>query len=130
MGFRELPIIKPELRALGQRLGEPRIRAIIRDFYGRLEHDLLVGFFFNGKDLELIADRQSQFVLRAMGLRPSYTGKSPADAHTELAPILSGHFDRRLLVLDECLKENGLSEPDRQIWIGFENAFRDAIVHS
>jgi truncated hemoglobin YjbI len=130
MSFRELPVIKPELLSLGRRLGEPRIREIVRDFYRRLEHDVLVGFFFDGKDIELIAERQSQFILRAMGLQPSYTGKAPADAHTELAPILSGHFDRRLVVLDETLKANGLNENDRQIWIGFENAFREAIVHS
>jgi truncated hemoglobin YjbI len=128
MSFRELPVIKPELRALGQRLGEERIRAIIHQFYERMATDLLVGFFFAEKDLGLIAERQSQFVLRAMGLRPSYTGKSPADAHTALAPILAGHFDRRLVVLDETLKANGLDQNDRQIWIGFENAFREAIV--
>jgi truncated hemoglobin YjbI len=128
MGFRELPVIKPELLALGARLGETRIRELVHRFYERMEKDILIGYFFTGRNLGEIADRQSEFLFRAMGLRPSYAGKAPADAHVELPPILSGHFDRRLVLLDQTLEAEGLSEPDRQIWIGFENAFRDAIV--
>jgi truncated hemoglobin YjbI len=128
MSFRELPVVKPELLGLGSRLGESRIRDLVRRFYARMENDVLIGFFFAGKNIVEIADRQSEFLLRAMGLRPSYSGKAPADAHTALPPILSGHFDRRLVLLDQTLQAEGLSESDRQIWIGFENAFRDAIV--
>jgi truncated hemoglobin YjbI len=128
MSFREIPVVKPELLALGKRLGEERIRAIVRKFYDRMTGDLLVGFFFDGKDIEAIAEKQSEFLLRAMGLRLSYTGKAPADAHDSIAPILIGHFDRRLKILDEVLAAEGLPESDRLVWIGFENAFRDAIV--
>lgn len=128
MSFRELPVIKPELRALGEHLGEERVRQIIQRFYEKMSDDLLVGFFFTGRDIKTIAQRQSDFVLRAMGLRQSYSGKPPADAHGDLPPILSGHFDRRLMLLDEVLTEAGLSESFRKVWIGFENAFRDGIV--
>ena len=33
MSFKHLPIEKPELRALGQTLGEARVRKIVRGFY-------------------------------------------------------------------------------------------------
>jgi truncated hemoglobin YjbI len=130
MSFKELPIEKPELRALGRTLGEDRIRGIVRRFYDRMSKDLLIGFFFDGRDLDKIAEGQTAFLFRAMGLRLSYTGKSPAQAHTELPPILAGHFDRRLVLLDEQLAEEGLDASQRRIWIGFENAFRDPILNS
>jgi truncated hemoglobin YjbI len=129
MDFKSLPLEKPELRALGQSLGEQRIREIIRRFYDRMAADVMIGFFFEGRDLDAIAEMQSAFLYRAMGLRPSYTGKSPSDAHTALPPILSGHFDRRLTLLEAHLTAEGLAEGQRTAWIAFENAFRDAIVH-
>ena len=93
-----------------------------------MKDDLMVGFFFDGKDLDSIAEGQTAFLLRAMGLAPSYHGKPPSHAHVTLAPILSGHFDRRLKLLDEVLTSEGLSVAQKQTWIGFENAFRDSIV--
>lgn len=126
--MRDLPLEKPELRALGQALGEDRILAILRRFYLRMSTDILIGFFFDGRDLDAIADMQARFLYRAMGLRPSYAGKSPAQAHTELPPILTGHFDRRLVLLEEILTAEGLDASQRQTWLAFENAFRDAVV--
>lgn len=128
MNFRELPVVKPELLALGKDLGSDRIRHIVSAFYALMKDDLLVGFFFDGKDLGAIADAQTAFLLRAMGLSPSYSGKPPAHAHHDLAPILSGHFDRRLKLLDEILTKDGLTPAQRRTWIGFENAFRDSVV--
>lgn len=126
--FKEIPVTLPELQALYKNLGEEKIRAIIQDFYAAMENDILIGFFFEGKDLQKISAKQTEFLLRAMGGRSSYTGKAPADAHDQLPPILAGHFDRRLKILDETLAKAGLSEAQRRAWIGFENAFRDAIV--
>ena len=128
MSFKHLPIEKPELRALGQTLGELRIREIIRGFYAKMASDVMIGFFFTGRNLDQIAEMQSLFLFRAMGIRLSYTGKSPADAHSDLPPILTGHFDRRLKLLDEHLTQEGLSAAQRATWIGFENAYRDSIV--
>lgn len=128
MSFRELPVEKPELRALGAKLGADRIEKIVRSFYELMSTDLLVGFFFDGKDLDVISRGQTAFLLRAMGLAPSYSGKPPATAHDKMAPILEGHFDRRLKLLDEHLAAEGLTQFERQIWIGFENAFRDAVM--
>lgn len=126
--MRNLPLEKPELRALGQALGEARILDILRRFYAKMSTDLLIGFFFDGRDLDSIAEMQARFLYRAMGLRPSYAGKSPADAHAALPPILSGHFDRRLVLLEEVLRAEGLDDAQRRVWLAFENAFRDAVV--
>ncbi len=129
VSFRSLPLERPELRALGTALGETRIRQIVGRFYRRMADDILVGFFFDGRDLDLIADRQSAFLYRAMGLRESYTGLPPADAHQNLPPILAGHFDRRLTLLEDLLVEEGLAPHQIATWIQFENAFRAGIVN-
>ncbi len=134
--LREIPTQLPELRALYTQLGdsdltrEKKLREIVLDFYTRMQADLLVGFFFEGHDLQKIADKQSDFLLRAMGGSPSYTGKAPADAHHSIPPILSGHMDRRLKILETTLHDHRLTLAQIEAWIGFENAFRSAVVSS
>ena len=91
---------------------------------------MLVGFYFDGKDISLIVEMQKQFLLRAMGVTLSYKGKAPAQAHSNLAPILAGHFDRRLRILEETLRTHKLSDEDIRTWIAFEEAFRARIVSS
>ncbi len=126
-----LKLTKPELVRLYANIGsEKRLREIVRKFYDVMSGDTLVGFFFDGKDLDHIAANQSEFLLRAFGARPTYSGKAPADAHTAIAPILRGHFDRRLRILEDVLRSEGLDEQDIRTWITFENAFRDGIVKS
>ncbi len=126
--MRELPVNLPELRRLYQDAGgEAGLQVILDDFYQRMSQDILIGFFFDGKDLSKIARMQKEFLMRAMGARPHYAGKPPAQAHDELAPILKGHFDRRLRILEATLRDHGLSEDDIRIWIRFEEAFRAGI---
>lgn len=124
-----IPVSRPELQALYRTLGaESGLRAILEDFYARMAADLMIGFFFEGKDLAAIAGKQREFLMRAMGAAPSYAGKSPAQAHIALAPILPGHFDRRLRILERTLQDHGL-EPDQvRTWIQFESTFREGIV--
>ena len=93
-----------------------------------MSQDVLIGFFFTGKNIETIADHQEQFLLFAMGVHATYSGKPPHTAHVALPPILGGHFDRRLVILEETLKDHGLSAQDIRTWLNFETAFRDLIV--
>ncbi len=126
---KEIPVSRPALQAIYARIGgEAKLRSILRQFYRKMADDLLIGFFFEGKNLDAIADMQAAFLMRAMGAKPSYSGKPPAQAHDELAPILAGHFDRRLRILEATLKENAVADEDIRTWIAFENAFREGIV--
>jgi hemoglobin len=126
-----LSVNKPELKALFQKVGgESGLSEILKDFYQRMADDLLIGFFFTGKDLEKIASQQLKFLMRAMGASPSYSGKSPAQAHLELPPILAGHFDRRLRILEATLRDHHLTEREIQVWIQFETTFRPSVQHT
>lgn len=119
-----------QLRALYERMGgKDKLFAILKDFYDLMAKDVLIGFFFDGKNTAAIAKQQGQFLLQAMGVSSTYQGKIPTNAHLELAPILTGHFDRRLVLLRETLEKHGLCEEDIRTWINFENLFRDVVVN-
>lgn len=119
---------RPRLNSLLKKIGgEEQLGQILQDFYRRMSKDTLIGFFFDGKDPEIIASKQQEFLLFAMGKRKSYQGKSATHAHLELPPILKGHFDRRLVILRETLKDHQLTEEDIEAWIDFENAFRQVV---
>lgn len=105
-----------------------RLFTILEKFYERMGKDTMLGFFFAGHDLKLIARKQASFLLRAMGVRQSYSGKSPSSAHLELPPILQGHFDRRIVILMEVLKQSGLPTEQISTWVAFERSFEKVIV--
>ncbi|MEK7691242.1 MAG: group 1 truncated hemoglobin [Bdellovibrionota bacterium] len=114
----------PELGTSG------RLRSLLDDFYERASKDILIGFFFLGKDLSAIAQKQTEFLLRAMGQTDRYSGRSPAHAHLGLAPILGGHFDRRTVLLRNTMADHGLSPAAQDAWVQFEALFRESIVTS
>jgi truncated hemoglobin YjbI len=117
------------LESLYQHLGsEAELKRIMRLFYERMAADVMLGFFFFGRDLHAIADRQADFLLRAMGARSSYSGRPPAQAHDQLPPILPGHFDRRAVILSEVLRDQAIPPELAKAWLDFEAAFRDAVV--
>jgi hemoglobin len=90
--------------------------------------DILIGFFFDGKDIALTASRQADFILAAGGFIDRFEGRGPASAHTALPPILSGHFDRRLQILREVLNENQVPTDAIETWVQFEEGFREVVV--
>ena len=122
--------IRPELASLYSELGsEARVFELMLGFYEIMSRDTMIGFFFLGKDLEATSRKQAEFLLRAMGARPSYSGKPPAQAHGHLPPILPGFFDRRARILEQYLKAQGVSQNGIHAWVSFEEAFRTAIVN-
>lgn len=113
------------------RIGGPeRLRAILTRFYTRLVDDPIVGFFFAGKNLQQVIEGQWGFLMRAFVAAERFHGKNPLVAHTELAPIKRGHFDRRIFVLREVLESEGLVDEDVAAWLKVEESFRRRIVQS
>ena len=110
--------------------GEAGLEKILTRFYEKMGQDVMIGFFFAGHDVRAIAAMQKSFLMRAWGVSPSYAGKSPADAHASLPPILKGHFDRRLVLLAETLREFKLADAQIALWVSFEEKFRAAVEHS
>lgn len=119
-----------KLRALFLRLGgEDPVKTILLDFYRRMSRDLMIGFFFKDFDPDAIAMKQFELLWVASGFQPVFMGKSAYQAHLELPPILTGHFDRRLQILRETLEHHSLTPEEVSTWVEFENAFRGVVVH-
>lgn len=112
--------------------GEPALEQILDLFYKKMQEDILIGFFFLGKDIRHIAQQQRKFLMRAWGVQRTYDGKPPATAHITLPPILQGHFDRRLVLLKETLESFqgtlGLEADEIKAWLQFEKGFEKILV--
>ena len=108
--------------------GAEAMTQILIDFYARMGQDVMIGFFFEGKDLHHIAAQQAAFILNAAGLTERFEGKGPSSAHVELAPILTGHFDRRLQILRETLAAHSVPKSTAEKWVQFEESFRKIVV--
>ena len=120
---------REELADLVQSLGgETVLISIMERFYQTMSQDLMIGFFFAGHDLKDIAQKQASFFLMAAGMIQHYPGRGPSTAHQALPPILSGHFDRRLVILRQVLELEGLSELQVSAWMRFEESFRAVVV--
>ena len=107
--------------------GRARLRQILQRFYGKLAADPMVGFHFAGRDLEEVIDGQHGFLLKAFGETAEFDGRHPSVAHRDLAPILRGQFDRRLVLLGETLAEEGVAVADREVWLDVERSMRAVI---
>lgn len=126
--MRNIKLTGEALTNLFQKIGgEPALQQILDSFYAKMSQDVLIGFFFTGKDIKHIAQQQKAFLMKAWGVTSSYQGKSPATAHEKLPPILAGHFDRRLVILAETLRAFKIDENSIDTWVGFENKFRQAV---
>ena len=74
MSTNSLSVSKPELKLIYKKLGgEPKLLALLRDFYDRMSNDALIGFFFEAKDLKAIASKQMAFLQKAMGAAETYS---------------------------------------------------------
>ncbi|MBS1958408.1 MAG: hypothetical protein JST80_02960 [Bdellovibrionales bacterium] len=121
--------MKTKIREFIEQAGGPdKIRSLLFLFYDRMSKDIIIGYFFDGKDLKHIAEMQAQFILNAGNFIPKFEGKGPATAHLDLPPIYRGHFDRRLLILRDILTENNVPSTAIDAWIAFEEGFRAMTV--
>ena len=117
-----------KVRGLVGRVGGPeRLRDILTVLYDRLAADPMVGFFFADHDLEKVRDGQHAFLMRAFQEVERFHGRHPSVAHRDLAPILKGHFDRRLTILRGVLREAGLDPLDVDAWVKVEEGMRGVV---
>jgi hemoglobin len=124
-----LPTPAPgSVRGLVGRLGGPdRLREILTVFYDRLIEDSIVGFFFAGKDMPKVVAGQHAFLMRAFQETERFHGIHPSQAHLDLAPILRGHYDRRLVILRETLTAHSIHPDDIEAWLKVEQGMRRRI---
>ena len=114
----------PELFA---KIGEAKLREVITDFYSRVFPDVMIGFMFEGKNKQHLIDREYEFTANLLGGDVKYTGRPMRTAHAQHT-IFGGHFERRLQILRETLRDHAVDPEVQQVWIDHTLALRDQIT--
>jgi hemoglobin len=114
----------PELFA---RIGEHALREVITDFYSRVFGDIMIGFLFEGKSRQHLIDREYEFTANLLGGDVKYTGRPMRTAHAQ-SPIFGGHFERRLQILRETMRDHAVDPDVQRVWIDHTLALRDQIT--
>ncbi|MCS6799794.1 MAG: group 1 truncated hemoglobin [Myxococcota bacterium] len=85
--------------------GEPVLRAVIRDFVGRVFDDPMIGFFFRRASRDRIERLEYELAAEFLGAPVRYSGR-PLDVAHAPHPIRGGHFARRRELLRRTLVEH------------------------
>ncbi len=107
--------------------GEAGLRSVLTSLYDRLFDDVMIGFFFAGKDKAKLIEHQLWFTARFLGGPSKYEGRSLPDAHAAL-PILPGHFDRRHHMLREVLEAHHVPPAVTAEWLRVDQSLRHAVI--
>jgi hemoglobin len=112
---------------LFSKIGEAKLREVVTDFYSRVFGDVMIGFLFEGKSRQHLIDREYEFTANFLGGDVKYTGRPMRTAHAQ-SPIFGGHFERRLQILRETLRDNRVDPEVQQAWIDHTLALRPQIT--
>lgn len=107
--------------------GEAKLRAIVTDFIERVTSDIMIGFFFRSVDKKRLAEFEFQFARAHLGGEGAYSGRPLRAAHSP-HPIMGGHFDRRLRILDQTLRDHGVVDSVRAAWLAHNESLRSHIT--
>ncbi len=113
--------------ALFRKIGEAKLRAVITDFYSRLFPDVMIGFLFEGKDRARLIEKEYEFTAQLLGADIKYTGRAMRAAHAQ-SPIFGGHFERRLQILRETLRDHAVDPEVQRAWIDHTVSLRAQIT--
>jgi hemoglobin len=102
--------------------GHDGIRAVVDDFYDRLEADEDLGPFFEGSDMELLRRTQTDFLCEAAGGPETYDAAPVREAHLHV-PFTPEHIQRAVELLEESLDAFDVPEEDAETVVGAVAAY-------
>jgi len=113
---------------LFDRIGPAKLRAVVTDFYSRVFPDVMIGFMFQGKDRQHLIDREYEFTAALLGAPGiTYAGRPMRAAHAQHT-IFGGHFERRLQILRETLRDHDVDPDVQAAWLAHQQALRSQIT--
>jgi hemoglobin len=107
--------------------GGEALSALVRTFVQRMADDFVIGFRFQGKDLDRIAFHEAELAAAHLGGPKAYHGRSLSAAHQPMR-LNRGQFDRRLAVLATVLREHHVPEDIIERWLAHDRALLPAIA--
>lgn len=107
--------------------GHEALRVIIDDFIDRVTSDVMIGFHFNNVDKDRLKRMEYEFAARHLGGSSEYTGRPLRAAH---APhrVLGGQFNRRLVLLEQTLRDHQVDTDVIQHWLEHNASLRDQVT--
>ena len=115
-------------QALFDKIGGDQLRAVITDFYDRVFGDVMIGFMFQGKDKKHLIDREWEFAANFLGAPDvKYTGRPMRTAHAQHT-IFGGHFERRVQILRETMRDHAVDAEVQAAWLEHTEALRSQIT--
>lgn len=106
---------------------EQELDEIVAAFVHRMAADLIIGFFFEGKDLARIIAHEQELLRSHLGRGEAYTGRALDRVHQPLG-INKGHFRRRHAILQNLCRERGVDEAIVARWIEREQQLEPMIT--
>jgi hemoglobin len=91
--------------------GHDGIRAVVDDFYDRLEADEDLGPFFEDADVARLRETQTDFLCEAAGGPETYDATPVREAHLHV-PFTPAHIQRAVELLYESLDEFDVPDDD------------------
>jgi ferredoxin/truncated hemoglobin YjbI len=116
--------------ALWHELGEgATVRAVLEAFYAKVYAHPQLNPFFRGVTMERAIDKQYSFLWQSMTGQKVYMGDRPRNAHHWMI-ITHALFDLRQSLMEETLREHGLSASQIHRWSRLEEHYRPDMVKS
>jgi hemoglobin len=113
--------------SLYDRIGGEKLRQVIVDFYDRVFADAMIGFLFAGKNKQRLIQKEWELAGALLGGPIGYSGRPMAEAHAKV-PITTGHFDRRLVILEETLEAHQVDPEVRRSWLDHARGLREHLI--
>lgn len=101
---------------------------VVSAFVQRVVRDPMIGFFFDGVDIQQLTVLEYEFAASHLGLGVEYTGRPIALAHRSRT-IFDGQFDRRRQILKETLQAHSVPDEIQSAWLEHTEKLRSAVVH-
>jgi hemoglobin len=109
--------------------GHDGIRAVVDDFYDRLQADDELGPFFEDADMETLRKTQTDFLCEAAGGPETYDAAPVREAHLHV-PFTPAHIQRAVDLLSDSLDAFDVPEDDAEKVIGAIAAYEEDLLAS
>ncbi|MFK7872724.1 MAG: truncated hemoglobin [Oligoflexales bacterium] len=117
------------MKNLYEKIGSKKLEDIIRHFYDNAFEDVMIGYFFTGKDKEKLIRHQIEFTSQLLGCTDiNYQGQPLPQVHNKLAGLRKPHFDRRHLLLKEAMSAFQLPNEITEEWLTLERRLLPLIL--
>lgn len=108
--------------------GQEGIGDVVDDFYDRVLADEALRPYFEDVDTESLRDHQRAFLTMVAGGPAEYDGADMRSAHAAL-DIAEADFGAVAEHLDAALRDNGVSDGDREAVLTEVGGLKDAILN-